>query len=60
MAKAFFSLELLLSDMRVIDAHNISKVEVAVLETSGHVSVLKKSDYKPVTPKDLNIQTMGK
>jgi len=59
MAKAFFPLELLLSDIRSIDAPNLSEVEAAVLETSGHVSVLKKSDYQPVTPKDLKIQTMG-
>lgn len=59
MAKAFLPLELLLYDIRSIDAPNISEVEDAVLETSGHVSVLKKSDYQPVTPKDLNIQTMG-
>ena len=59
MAKAFFPLELLLSDMRNIDAANINEVEVAILETSGHVSVLKKSDYQPVTPKDLNIHTLG-
>ncbi|EPY2274598.1 DUF421 domain-containing protein [Clostridium sporogenes] len=59
MAKAFLPLELLLSDMRSIDVPNINEVEAAVLETSGHVSVLKKSDYQPVTPKDLNIQTMG-
>ncbi|KXG73760.1 YetF domain-containing protein [Thermotalea metallivorans] len=59
MAKAFFPLELLLSDMRNIDAPNIGEVEAAILETSGHVSVLKKSDYQPVTPKDLNIQTIG-
>lgn len=30
-----------------------------ILETSGHVSALKKSDNQPVTAKDLNIQTMG-
>lgn len=59
MTKAFFPLELLLSDMRSINAPNISEVEVAILETSGHVSVLKKSDYQPATPKDLEIQTMG-
>lgn len=59
MAKGFFPLELLLSDMRSIDAPNISEVEAAILETSGHVSVLKKSDYQPVTPKDLNIETMA-
>lgn len=59
MAKAFFPLELLLSDMRSIDSPNISEVESAILETSGHVSILRKSDYQPVTPKDLDIQTMG-
>lgn len=59
MAKALLPLELLLSDMRSADAPNINEVEAAVLETSGHVSVLKKSDYQPVTPKDLNIKTMG-
>ena len=34
-------------------------MEAAVLETSGHVSVLKKLDYHPVTPKDLNIPIMS-
>jgi len=59
MAKAFFPLELLLSEMRSIDAPNLSEVESAILETSGHVSILKKTDYQPVTPKDLNISTIG-
>lgn len=59
MAKTFFPLELLLSELRTVDAPNLSEVEVAMLETSGHVSVLKKSDYQPVTPKDLNIKTSG-
>ena len=59
MTKALLPLELLLCEMRNIDAPNINEVEAAILETSGHVSVLKKSDYQPVTSKDLNIQTMG-
>lgn len=59
MAKALLPLELLLSDMRNIGAPNINEVEAAILETSGHVSILKKSDYEPVTAKDLNIHTMG-
>lgn len=59
MKKAFFPLELLLSDMRSVDVPNINDAEAVVLETSGHVSVLKKSDSQPVTAKDLNIQTMG-
>ena len=59
MAKAFLPLELLLSDIRNINVSNISEVESAILETSGHVSILKKSDFQSVTPKDLNIQTIG-
>lgn len=59
MAKTFFPLELFLSEIRTVDAPNLNEVETAILETSGHVSVLKKSDYQPVTPNDLNIHTMG-
>ena len=57
LARNYLPLELLLSDLRTVDAPNLSEVEFAVLETNGHISVLKKSDYQPVTPKDLNIAT---
>jgi uncharacterized membrane protein YcaP (DUF421 family) len=59
LAKTFIPLELLMSDLRTVDAPNLNEIEAAVLETSGHVSVLKKSDHQPVTPKDLKIATMG-
>lgn len=55
MKKALFPLELLLSEIRQADAPNLAEVEVAVLETNGHVSVLKKPDFQPVTPEDLKI-----
>lgn len=58
MKKALFPLEMLLSELRQADAPNLAEVEAAVLETSGHVSVLKKPNFQPVTPKDLNIQTV--
>lgn len=57
MTRALFPLELLFSELRVMDAPNINEVEVAILETNGHVSVLKKSDAQPVTPKDLHLPT---
>jgi uncharacterized membrane protein YcaP (DUF421 family) len=57
LARNYLPLELLLSDLRTVDASNLSEVEFAALETNGHISVLKKSDYQPVTPKDLNIVT---
>ncbi|OPX87943.1 MAG: hypothetical protein A4E53_02318 [Pelotomaculum sp. PtaB.Bin104] len=55
MKKALFPLELLLSEIRQVDAPNLAEVEAAVLETNGHVSVLKKPNFQPVTPQDLNI-----
>ncbi len=58
MKKALFPIELLLSGLRQADAPNLAEVEAAVLETSGHVSVLKKPDSQPVTPKDLNIPAL--
>ena len=58
MKKALFPLELLLSGIRQVDAPNLAEVEVAVLETNGSVSVLKKPDFQPVTPKDLKIDTV--
>lgn len=57
MKKGLFPLELLFSELRTVDAPNIHEVEIAVLETSGHVSVIKKADAQPATPKELNLPT---
>lgn len=57
MKSALFNTELLLSELRTMDAGNLNEVEYAVLETSGHVSVIKKSDAQNVTPRDLQIPT---
>ncbi len=37
------------------DVTNIADVEYAILETSGQLSVILKSDKRPVQPKDMNI-----
>jgi len=55
MARALLPLELLLSELRVSDAPNLNEVEAAVMETSGHISVLKKADVQPATPTELNL-----
>lgn len=55
MLKSLFPIELLLSQLREVDVPNIAEVDTAILETSGRVSVLKKQDYLPVTPVDMNI-----
>jgi len=59
MLRSLFPIELLLSQLREIDAPNISEVDTAILETSGRVSVLKKSGHAPVTPADLKIPVAG-
>lgn len=58
MLKSLFPIEMLLAQMREIDVSNISEVDTAILETSGRVSILKKGEYAPVTPKDMNIPTV--
>lgn len=45
--------EELLRGLRQKDVFNVADVEFAVLETTGDVNVLVKSDKKPVTPHDL-------
>jgi uncharacterized membrane protein YcaP (DUF421 family) len=36
---------------------NLSEVAYAIIEPNGNISVLKKSEYLPLTPKDVNIKT---
>ncbi|PRX32623.1 uncharacterized membrane protein YcaP (DUF421 family) [Orenia metallireducens] len=45
--------EELLRDLRTKNAFNLADVEFAVMETTGELNVLLKSDKKPVTPSDL-------
>lgn len=52
-----YSLYDLLEQLRTNDIFDISQVEFAILETNGKLTVLKKSQYQPVTPKDMNIST---
>ena len=48
-----FTAEELLKGLRQKDVFNVADVEFAVLETTGDLNVLLKSDKKPVTPHDL-------
>lgn len=58
MLKSLFPIELLLAQLREVDAPNLSEIETAIHETNGRVGVLKKPDHLPVTPADLNIPTV--
>lgn len=57
--KNLLPLEILLSELRTVDAPNLNEIEMAILETNGHVSVLKKSEFSPVTAQDINIHPSG-
>jgi uncharacterized membrane protein YcaP (DUF421 family) len=47
----------LLNGLREKEAFKLSEVEMATLETNGQISVLKKPEYRSLTPKDLNLKT---
>ncbi|MFW6287692.1 MAG: YetF domain-containing protein [bacterium] len=57
MKRSRYSLDSLEMQLRVKGVFNINEVEFAVLEPHGQLSVLKKTPYNPVTPKDLNLST---
>ncbi len=52
-----YNLDDLLAGLREKDVSNIQDVEFALLEGSGRLSVIKKSQARPVTPRDLGITT---
>lgn len=51
------SMEDLMMMLRDKDVFNVDDVEFAVLEQNGRLSVLLKSQKKPLTPQDMNIST---
>lgn len=42
--------------LRKKDVFNVSEVEYAVLEAAGQLNVLLKKEYRPLTPKDLQMK----
>lgn len=57
MAKLRYNLDDLLIQLRNKNAFNIADVEFAILEPNGQLSVLLKSQKRPLTPEDLQIPT---
>lgn len=55
MARMNYNLSDLLSQLRSKSIFDLNQVEFAILEPNGELSVLKKSQYQPLTPKDLNL-----
>lgn len=42
--------------LRVKDIFDLSQVDFAIIKPNGQLSVLKKPEYEPLTPKDMSIQ----
>ena len=57
MKKLKYNMGDLLEQLRQKNLFNIADVEFAVLETSGQLSAIPKSQRRPVTPQDLGIPT---
>ncbi len=57
LAKMRFTVDELLSLLRLKEVFDLSEVEYAVLEPNGQLSVLRKSQHQPVTPKNLALPT---
>ena len=53
--KENFTINELQERLRVNNVSNLGDIEYAILETSGQISVILKSEKRTVTPEDLNI-----
>jgi len=56
-SKMHYNIDEVLAALRYKGIYNLSDLEFAVLEVDGSISVLEKSQSRPVAPKDLNIPT---
>lgn len=59
MARSLMPIEILLSELRAVNVFNLSEIEYAILETSGHISVIKKPEFSPVTSMDLSLSVQN-
>jgi len=57
MQKEKLNINDLLEECRQKDIFDIADVEFAILETSGRLSILPKSQNRPLTPKDMQVPT---
>lgn len=55
--KELYTLNDLLEQLRISNIPNVSDVEYAILETNGQLSIIPKSQKRPLTPEDMNIKT---
>ena len=57
MQKSRYTIHDLLTQLRENGIFNVSEVEFALLETTGDLTVLPKSQHRKLTPKDIDLET---
>lgn len=57
MSKLRYNMENLMMQLREKDVFNLADVEFAIAETDGLLTVVKKSQKRPLTPADMGINT---
>jgi uncharacterized membrane protein YcaP (DUF421 family) len=55
--KEMYTLNDLLEQLRIKSVPNIADVEFAILETNGQLSIIPKSQKRPLSPQDVNLPT---
>lgn len=54
--KARFDLGEFMVQCRIAGFFDLNQIETAILEPNGHISFLPKTEYRPATPGDLNME----
>lgn len=57
LSRELYTINDLIEQLRIKNIPNIADVEFAILETNGQLSIIPKSQKRPVTPEDLNLNT---
>lgn len=54
-----FTADDLMESLRSVQVFDVSEVQLAVVETTGKISVCQKKEFQPVTCSDMNIRTQN-
>mgnify|MGYP005839974177 CR=1 FL=1 len=57
LSKLKYSVDAILTMLREKGSFDVSEVEFAIIESTGQLSVLKKSQYQPITAKEIKLNT---
>ena len=54
--KAMIDINDLLEQCRISGYYNLNEIEYAIMEANGKISFMPKSEYKPLTPKNMDVK----